>query len=51
MNNIYGTPVSGMQGADFELNVAANNITNLNTSGYEAVEPIVTNLPEQAQLG
>jgi len=51
MNNIYGTPVSGMQGADFELNVAANNIANLNTSGYEAVEPIVTNLPEQAQLG
>lgn len=51
MNNIYGTPVSGMQGADFELNVVANNIANLNTSGYEAVEPIVTNLPEQAQLG
>jgi flagellar basal-body rod protein FlgG len=51
MNNLYGTPVSGMKGADFELNVAANNIANLNTSGYEAVEPIVTDLPEQAQLG
>ncbi len=51
MNNIYGTPVSGMQGADFELNVAANNIANLNTSGYETVESTVTNLPEQAQLG
>lgn len=51
MNSIYGTPVTGMVGANFELDVAANNIANLNTSGYEAVEPQLESLPAQAEVG
>lgn len=51
MNSIYGTPVTGLHSADFELNVVANNIANVNTSGYQAVEPIVANLPAQAEIG
>ncbi len=51
MNSLYGTPITGMQGADFGLDVTANNIANLNTSGYEAVEPILVDLPAQAEIG
>lgn len=51
MSNLYGVPVTGMQGADFQLNVVANNIANLNTSGYQSVEPIVAALPAQAEAG
>lgn len=51
MNSIYGTPVTGLQGADFELDVVANNIANVNTSGYQAVEPVLANLPAQAEIG
>ena len=50
MNGLYGIPQSGMQGAEFQLNVVANNISNLNSSGYETVEPILANLPSQAEL-
>ncbi len=51
MNSLYGVPVTGLQGANFELNVVANNIANLNTSGYQAVEPVVSNLPAEAEIG
>ena len=51
MSNLYGVPVTGMQGAEFQLDVVANNIANLNTSGYQAVEPIVAALPAQAEVG
>lgn len=51
MNSIYGTPVAGMRGADFQLEVVADNIANLNTSGYQAVEPVLASLPAQAEIG
>lgn len=51
MNSLYGTPITGMRGAEFGLDMTANNIANLNTSGYEAVEPILANLPAQAEIG
>lgn len=50
MNGLYGVPQSGMQGAEFQLNVIANNISNLNSSGFLAQEPIVESLPSQAQV-
>ena len=51
MNSLYGTPVTGLQGASFQLDVVANNIANLNTSGFEDVEPLVGSLPAQAEIG
>lgn len=51
MSSLYGVPVTGMQGADYQLNVVANNIANLNTSGYEAAEPVLASLPAQAEVG
>lgn len=50
MNSIYGTPLSGMQGADFALDTAANNIANLNSSGYESVTAVLQSLPSQEAL-
>lgn len=51
MNSLYGVPVTGMQGAEFQLDVVANNIANLNTSGYQSVEPVLASLPSQAEVG
>lgn len=51
MNSLYGTPLSGMHGADFALNVTANNIANVNTDGFESVEPMLDDLPAQAAVG
>lgn len=47
MNSLYGVPLTGMRGADFELDVAANNIANLNTGGYEEVTASMESLPAQ----
>ena len=47
MNSIYGTPMSGMQGASFALDIAANDIANLNSSGYEPLTPVLQSLPSQ----
>ncbi len=51
MNSLYGTAVTGMHGADFALDVIANNISNLNTSGFQAVEASLASLPSQAEIG
>ena len=51
MNSLYSTPVTGMHGAEFALDVTANNIANVNTSGYQEVESVVSNLPTQAEIG
>lgn len=51
MNSIYATAVTGMRGADFALEVAANNIANLNTSGFETVEPELASLPAEPEIG
>ncbi|HZS90608.1 MAG TPA: flagellar hook-basal body complex protein [Chloroflexota bacterium] len=51
MNSLYGTPVTGMQGAEFQLDVVADNIANLNTDGFQAVEPVLSSLPFQAEIG
>ena len=47
MNSLYGTPLTGLQGAQFQLDVAANNIANLNTGGFQEVESQVESLPLQ----
>lgn len=51
MNSIYGTPLSGMQGAEFELDVTANNIANVNTAGFASVQPILGSLPTTEPIG
>jgi flagellar basal-body rod protein FlgG len=51
MNSIYGTPLTGMRGADFQLDVVSNNIANLNTSGFQAVDPILGSLEYEAAIG
>ena len=51
MNGLYGTPLTGMRGANFELDVVANNIANLNTSGFEQVDPVLSSLGDQAAIG
>lgn len=51
MNSLYGTPLSGMRGADAALDVTANNIANVNTGGYETVEPILGSLPSTDPIG
>ena len=51
MNSLYGTPLSGIRGADAALNVTANNIANVNTGGYETVEPILGSLPSTDPIG
>jgi len=50
MNSLYGIPVSGMQGANFTLDVAANDIANVNTSGFQAVTSLLESLPAQSPL-
>ncbi len=50
MNGLYGVPQAGMQGAEFQLNVVANNIANLNSQGFAEQEPIVNSLPSQSQV-
>ena len=50
MNSIYGTPLSGMQGASFTLDTAANDIANVNSSGYESVTAVLQNMPSQDAL-
>lgn len=44
MDAMYGTPMTGMGRADFQLEVVANNIANLNTSGYQEIEPVMESL-------
>jgi flagellar basal-body rod protein FlgG len=50
VNGLYGVPLAGMQGAEFQLNVIANNIANVNSSGFMAQEPVVDSLAAQAQV-
>ena len=50
MNGLYGTSVTGMQGAAFVLNVVANNIANLNTDGFQSIDPVLASLPSQGGL-
>jgi flagellar basal-body rod protein FlgG len=47
MNGLYGVPQAGLQDAMFRLNAIANNIANVNTSGYEAEEPVADAPPAQ----
>ena len=51
MSGLYGVPQAGLQSAEFQLNVISNNIANLNSSGFEAQEPVISSLPSQAQMG
>jgi flagellar basal-body rod protein FlgG len=51
MNGIYGTPLTGIQSANFALDVVANNIANLNTAGYQAVEAQLGSLPAEDPIG
>jgi flagellar basal-body rod protein FlgG len=50
MNSIYGTPATGMRGAEYQLDITANNIANVNTSGYQSVEGVLGALPGQAEI-
>jgi flagellar basal-body rod protein FlgG len=50
MNGLYGISQAGMQGAAFQLNVVADNIANVTTSGFESAEPILDSLPSQGEL-
>lgn len=47
MNSLYGVPLTGIRGAEYQLDVTANNIANVNTSGYEDVNAEVESLPAQ----
>lgn len=51
MDSLYGVPATGMRGAEYTLDVTANNIANVNTSGYESVEGVLGSLPSQAEVG
>ncbi len=51
MNSIYGTPATGMRGAEYQLDITANNIANVNTSGYQSVEGVLGALPDQEEIG
>src|SRR5437899_598187 len=51
MNSLYATPVTGLQVANYQMDVVANNIANLNSSGYAAEDPLVASLPAQAAIG
>jgi flagellar basal-body rod protein FlgG len=47
MNSLYGVPLTGIRGAEYQLDVTANNIANVNTSGFEDVTAEVESLPAQ----
>jgi flagellar basal-body rod protein FlgG len=51
MNSLYGTPATGMRGAEFQLDITANNIANVDTSGYQSVEGVLGALPDQPEIG
>jgi flagellar basal-body rod protein FlgG len=51
MNSMYGTPATGMRGAEYQLDITANNIANVNTGGYQSVEGVLGALPDQAEIG
>jgi flagellar basal-body rod protein FlgG len=44
---VYNRAVAGMQAAQQELDVNANNIANINTPGFDASDPILTDLAYQ----
>jgi flagellar hook protein FlgE len=45
MDDAFGIALSGMQAAQTQLNVAANNIANANTPGFKAQQADLTSLP------
>lgn len=51
MNGLYSTPLTGMRGADYQLDMVADNIANLNTSGFQSLEPILSSQQDAVQIG
>lgn len=44
MSDIFGIAASGMQAAQYELSVSANNIANSDTPGYKSQQPDLVDL-------